>query len=611
MGPCRFVGKDAENMVGICGADHATIQARNWARMVAAGTAAHSDHGRDVAMTLRATALGEAGGYAIKDVRKLHKVAGLMGIPTANRSKEEIALDVANKALEQFGQQFGEIVYVKRATEKRQAIWKNLGITPRAVDREVVETMHRTHMGVDQDPGHILRQAMRCALADGWGGSMLATDLSDILFGTPAPLDSKANLGVLKEDEVNLVVHGHDPTLSEMIVAAASDPEILDYARSKGAKGINLAGICCTANEMLMRHGIPIAGNFLQQELAILTGAVDAMVVDVQCIMEGLSPIAQNYHTKLITTSPKAKIPGAVHIQFNEHEAFSIAKLIVRTAIDAFPNRGETHIPNEYNNQIAGFSHEYLNYMLGGNFRASFRPLNDAIMQGRVRGAVGVVGCNNARAVHDEAIVNIVRELIRNDVLVVVTGCGAVACGKHGYLTPETMEVAGAGLRETCQAIGIPPVVHMGSCVDNSRILTVLTQMATEGGLGEDIDDLPAVGICPEWMSEKAISIGTYCVASGAYIIFGVDSAVAGSKKMQELITKGWQEEVGGQFVFEPDWRKIVQLALDRIDEKRKALKLDEWKPDRYAKSDSYIPGEIYAPEVYRAGLRSKAEIKA
>ena len=161
-------------------------------------------------------------------------------------------------------------------------------MTPRGVDREVVEALHRTHIGDDQDPEHILSHAIRTSLADGWGGSMIATDVSDILFGTPAPILGQANLGVLKEDMVNVVVHGHEPTLSQMIVAASQDPEIIEYAKAAGAKGINLSGICCTANEILMRQGIPAAGNFLHQELAILTGAVEAMVVDVQCIMQAL-----------------------------------------------------------------------------------------------------------------------------------------------------------------------------------------------------------------------------------------------------------------------------------------------------------------------------------
>lgn len=588
MGPCRLVGKkteDPDSFVGVCGATQLTVQARNLARSIAAGVSAHSDHGRDLAFALLATARGETEGYAIKDEKKLLRVAKIMGIKTEKRSVNEIAEDVAQKAISSFGQQTGELVYLSRAPKKRQEIWKRLGIAPRGIDREVVETLHRTHMGADQDAEHIMTQALKTSLGNGWGGSMMATDISDILFGTPTPLNARTNLGVLKDDEVNIVVHGHEPLLSEMIVVAASDPELIEYAKSKGAKGINLSGICCTANEILMRHGIPAAGNFTHQELAIITGAVEAMVVDIQCVMEGLVEIAKNYHTKIITTSAKAKISGATHIQFDEHKALQVAKLVVRTAIDNYPNRKSTQIPDVSADLIAGFSHEYVNYMLGGVYRGSFRPLNDAIAAGRIRGAAAVVGCNNPRTVQDEAHNYIVKELIKNDVLVVQTGCGAIANAKYNLLTPEALEFAGPGLREICEAVGIPPVLHVGSCVDNTRILTTLTQMVEEGGLGEDISDLPAIGIAPEWMSEKALGIGAYCVASGATVIFGVGSPVAGSQKMQELISSGWQEMVGAQLLFEPDHKKIVEMTLEMIDSKRKALKLEEYNPTRYGQS--------------------------
>ena len=611
MGPCRFVGKAPEEVRGVCGADLGTVAARNFARQVAGGSSAHSDHGRDLAFALQAVAKGEAQGYSIKDPNKLLRVAGYLGVATEGRSIEEIAYDVGVAALAAFGQQRGDIIYVKRATPKRQELWRRLGLTPRGVDREVVETLHRTHEGVDQDPEHILDQALRTALADGWGGSMLATDISDILFGTPTPLQSRANLGVLRDDQVNVVVHGHEPTLSEMIVAASQDPELIAYARQKGATGINLCGICCTSNEILMRHGIPPAGNFLHQELAIITGAVEAMIVDVQCIMQALAPLAERYHTKLITTSPKARIKGATHMQFNEHTALDDAKKIVRLAIDNYPNRKATSIPPISSPLVAGFSHEYLNYMLGGRFRGSFRPLNDAVIAGRIRGAVGIVGCNNARVPQDEAIIGLVKEFIAQDVLVVMTGCAATAAGKHGFLIPEVMSAAGPGLREVCEAIGIPPVLHLGSCVDNSRILTVLTQMATEGGLGEDIDDLPAVGICPEWMCEKALAIGTYFVASGAYVIFGVNSPVGASSEVTRLMTEGWEAKVGGKLEFVLDYKEILRRALAHIDSKRAALGLVAWDPSRFGTSGDTPIREFLAAIEQQPGLNAYSLPKA
>jgi carbon-monoxide dehydrogenase catalytic subunit len=467
MGPCRIT---ADGQTGVCGATIDTIQARNFIRSVAAGSAAHSDHGRDMAFTLKAVANGEAEGYAIRDIAKLHAVAALNDIPVEDRSPEEIANDLADIYIAQFGQQNGEIAPVDRAPEKRQKLWKEQGVIPRGVDREVVEALHRTHMGDDQDPTHILHHAVRTALADGWGGSMIATDISDILFGTPAPLLGEANLGVLSHDMVNVIVHGHEPTLSQMVVAASQDPEIIEYAKNAGAKGINLSGICCTANEILMRQGIPAAGNFLQQELAILTGSVEAMVVDVQCIMQGLVSLAENFHTKIITTSPKVKITGAKHIEFDEHHALTIAKNILKESIDNYANRGDVNIPDYKNALVPGFSHEYINYMLGGSYRASFRPLNDAIMSGRIRGVAAIVGCTNPRVQHDAYHVSITEELLKQDVLVVETGCSAIANAKLGFLLGDAgIERVGPGLREVCETVGIPPVLHMGSCGAGAR----------------------------------------------------------------------------------------------------------------------------------------------
>jgi len=586
MGPCRVPlpkgkeesSEERQERRGICGATAETIAARNFIRMVAGGAAAHSDHGRGVAGLFLAVAKGEAPGYEIKDEQKLLQLALDWGVEIGNRSNQEIAIDIGEIALSEFGKQEGELITLRKAPLKRQELWRREGVAPRGIDREIVEIMHRTHIGVDQDYRNLLRQGVRASIADGWGGSMIATELQDVLFGTPAPVLGRVNLGVLKRDEVNLVIHGHEPLLSEMIVVVAQEPQMIELAKSKGANGINLAGMCCTANEILMRHGIPLAGNFLQQELALVTGAVDAMVVDIQCIMQSLPDIAQCYHTKIITTSPKAKIPGAIHIEFDEHNAMESAKAIVRTAVDNFPNRGNNiDIPSEQKDLVAGFSHETINYLLGGIFRASYRPLNDNIINGRIRGLAGVVGCNNPRVRHDEIHTTMIKELIKNDVLVVQTGCSAIAAAKAGLMTPEAAsKYAGEGLASVCEAVGIPPVLHVGSCVDNSRILIAATAMVKDGGLGDDISDLPVAGAAPEWMSEKAISIGQYFVASGVFTVFGVNWPTLGSDEVTKFLFKDFEDMYGGMWAFEPDPNKAAELMIAHIDKKRKALGIDK-----------------------------------
>ncbi len=493
---------------------------------------------------------------------------------------DEIAVEFGIKALAEWGKPEGELTYAKRAPKPLYEKWKKNGVIPRNIDREVVEIMHRTHMGVDQDYKNIVKQCTRASLADGWGGSMLATDQQDVLFGTPSPLQSEANIGIMKEDHVNVIVHGHEPVLSEMIVAASQTKEMLDYAKEKGAKGIQLGGICCTANEILQRHGVPPAGNFLQQELVIVTGACDAMVVDVQCVFQNLANLVKCFHTKLITTHPIAKMEqdNVIHIEFDEHHAMDDAKRILKLAIDNFQNRStEVVIPKEKATQIAGFGVESIKYHLGGTFRGSYYTLNDNIINGRIRGGAGVVGCNNARSQHNNECIAVIKELIKNDVIVLTTGCNAIACATEGLLTPETAAVyCGPGLAEVCETVGIPPVLHLGSCVDNSRILLALTEMVNAGGLGDDICDLPAAGSAPEWMSEKAIAIGQYCVSSGIYTVFGGILQTTGAPVFQDYLFKEMENLYGGMWDMYTDPIKHAHAIIAHIDKKRKALGIDK-----------------------------------
>ena len=575
MGPCR-VSKKAP--LGVCGADADTIVARNFLRAVAAGVSAHSDHGRTVAEVFLATARGEAKDYQLKDIPKLMRLADELGVDTKDRSVNDIAIDVGTIALKEFGKHEGEQLMVKRAPKTRQDIWKKQGVTPRAIDREVTESMHRSSMGVDQDYKNILKQASRAALADGWGGSMLATELQDVLFGVPSPGKGEINMGVIKADEVNIIVHGHEPILSEMIAAASQDPEMIEKAKAVGAKGITVAGTCCTANELLMRHGIPIAGNFLNQELVMATGAIELMAVDVQCVMQGLSNLAQHYHTKLITTADKAKMCGVEHVDMDERDALDTAKRLVGVAIDNYKNRGKVLIPEEKMAAVGGFSVESIKYMLGGKFRASFRPLNDNIINGRIRGIVGVVGCTNPKAAQDHPHTQLVKELVKRDILVLTTGCATIACGKVGLNNPkEALDMAGPGLREVCETVGIPPVLACGSCVDNSRLLAACSEIVREGGLGDDLGQLPVVGACLSSVHEKAIAIGQYFVASGTMVVFGDEMLpINGSENVKDYLLNGIGNDLGGRWAIESDPVKAADLILEEIEKSRDALGIND-----------------------------------
>jgi carbon-monoxide dehydrogenase catalytic subunit len=340
-------------------------------------------------------------------------------------------------------------------------------------------------------------------------------------------------------------------------------------AKAKGAAGINLVGVCCTGNELLMRRGIAMAGNHLMTELILSTGAVDMMLVDYQCIMPSLGKVAGSYHTKMVSTSDKAQFPHMEHHEFHPHNAEKKAVEVVRSAVENFVNRGKVLIPVAPQEAVGGFSVETIVGALGG----TPEPLIDAIKAGKIRGAVGIVGCNNPKIKHDYGHVTLTRRLIENDILVVDTGCVAVATAKAGFKVPAAADMAGPGLKEICTALGIPPVLHMGSCVDNVRILVLVAALAD--ALGVDISDLPVAGSAPEWYSEKAVTIGTYFVASGVTTHLGPMPPITGSMNVVNLLTSGLNDVVGATFAVEPDPEKAAVFLRQTIEGKRKALGLD------------------------------------
>jgi len=594
MGPCRLNAKDPYAKTGVCGATIDTIAARNFGRAVAGGASAHTDHGLEMLDTLRGVAEGKIPHFKIQDEEKLKKVAESIGISTENKSTKDLAIELCDELEKSFTLRKGEIPFVKRVPPKTLELWRKEDIVPRGAMTEIMELVDRTTIGVDQEYNHILKQCSRTALSNGWGGSMVATEITDILFGTPTPKVAGVNMGFLKEDQVNIIIHGHEPLLFESMIAATQDPANIDKAKAVGAHGINLLGVCCSGAEVLGRHGIPHAGNFTSAEPLLATGAVDAVGVDVQCIMQALPKFAACYGTKYFTTSPRAQIEGATHIPFDEHDPLSTPNKIIDLAIERFKNRpGKVVIPQRQDWGVHGFSHEYVTYMLGGKFRGSYVPLNDNIINGRIRGVAGVVGCNNPRTKQDFMHVELVKELIKNDVLVVQTGCSQIALAKAGLLKPDAAVLAGSGLQEVCETVGIPPVLSLGACVDNSRILIAVAEMVRIGGLGDKISDLPVAGAAPEYMSEKAICIGQYFVASGVYTLFGVTFPTVEGTKFHDLLFKGLEEQGFGKWGFANDPYEMAALMIEHIDKKRAALGLTEQKERKlFSMEDRRAAGE-------------------
>ena len=573
MGPCR-ISKKAPR--GICGCDVHGIVARNYLRFTAGGAATHSDHGRSIAHTLYKAS--PDGDYKVKDEEKLLRIAREWGIETENRDIYDVAHEVALAGLNEYGKPFGTQRFLSRAPQERQKIWEEQEISPRAIDREVSQSMHMTHMGCSSDPEALVRQALRAGLSDGWGGSMMGTEFSDILFGTPRPVDTQANIGVMEKDMVNIIVHGHDPSLSEMIVFYANDPEMIALAKEQGAKGINIAGVCCTSNEVAMRHGIPMAGNFLAQENVVLTGACEAIVVDVQCIFPALGPLSKCFHTKFITTSHIAKIPDSDFIEFDEANAGENAKKILRLAIMNFKNRDPelVNIPQQKSKATVGYSVEAIKKCLDGVTNShvdelgTMKPLVDAVKSGVIRGAVAMVGCNNPKVRQDQYHIELMKRLLENDILVVVSGCSAQAAAKVGLMDKEAAKYCGEGLKRVCRLVDIPPVLHMGSCVDISRMMVLASDIAKDWGI--EISQIPLVGCAPEWMSEKAVSIGNYVVATGIDTFLGVDPYTKGSEQVRGFLQSGIKDWVGANFVVNTDIDMLTTMMIEHIEEKREAL---------------------------------------
>ena len=576
MGPCRITPKSPR---GICGCDVHGIVARNYLRFTAGGSATHSDHGREICHTLHQAK--EGGNYQVKDPEKLIRIAKEWGVETEGKDIYDLAHEMSELALLEYGKPFGVQRFLERAPEHTQKLWHDAGIEPRAIDREVSTAMHMTHMGCSSLSEALIRQALRCGLSDGWGGSMMGTEFSDVLFGTPKPIDTTANIGVMEKDNVNIVVHGHDPSLSEMVVYYANDPEMIAYAKSMGAKGITVSGVCCTSNEVAMRHGIPMAGNFLNQENVVLTGACEAIVVDVQCIFPALGPLSKCFHTKFITTSPIARMPDSEFIQFNAETAGENAKAIVKMAIENFKNRNPelVNIPDQKQNARVGYSVEAIVKVLDGVANSQVdefgttKPLLECVTSGVLRGAVAMVGCNNPKVRPDSAHISLMKKMLENDIILIVSGCSAQAAAKAGLMDPvKAKEYCGAGLKRVCELANIPPVLHMGSCVDISRMLILAAQLSKDSGI--PIAQLPVVGCAPEWMSEKAVSIGNYVVATGIETFLGVDPYSKGSSEVTELLQgeNGINKWVEAKFVVDTNIESLGDKMIQCIEDKRAAL---------------------------------------
>lgn len=589
-GPCQITSAAPK---GVCGATAYTIVARNLLRSVLGGTAAHSDHAKHILLTLKAVAEGRASDYRIVSPQKLQTIAERFAIPTMGREDLEILRDVVALGLAEYSRLAdGYLQWVEKVvTPGRVRKFRETDILPTGIFDTIATAMSQTHLGMDADPVSLVFKTLEAALAD-FAGMHVGTDLSDVLFGVPAPVYTEANLGVLDRQKVNIAVHGHNPLMSEMIVQAAREME--SAAQDAGAAAIQLMGVCCTGNEVLMRQGVPLATNFMSQELPIMTGALDVMVVDVQCIMPSIQAVAECYKTRIVTTARNARIPGSHYVDFTPENALEKAREVVRLAIAAYRERvgAPCFIPTVKNKVVAGFSLEALYDLFAAlNPDAPVRVLTDALKRGELRGVVLFAGCNNLKATQDNNYITIAKALAKNDVLLLATGCAAGAYAKLGFLSPAAVDIyAGEGLQTFIRRLeeanvqniqgGLPLIFHMGSCVDNTRAADLATAIAND--LGVDTPKIPFVASAPEAMTEKSLSIGSWNVAMGLPVHVGVIPPVLGSELVNGLLLQIARDVFGGHFIWETDPVQAAEKILAALDRRSWKLKVHEQTAEKF-----------------------------
>ena len=577
LGPCRISGR---SLKGICGASADTIVARNLLMMIGRGTAAHSSHALHVASTLLKT-IRDNTTFRIKEPIKLESVARKIncsepGIQAMGKAVAELAIsDIMG---DEKYMRFARSYYPPDVFENLS----NLRVMPGSAGRELLDSGHETSMGTMADPTEFILHSARLGVAD-ISSLIISAELQDVLFGTPKMFSSKIGFNVLEKDKVNVVIHGHVPLLSEKIIEFSDDPRLLEKARSLGANGINIVGCCCTGNDALMRHGIPIAGSNIHQELIIATGLAEAVVVDVQCIYPNIENVAKYFHTKIISTMKEARFESAQHIPFDEENADDAAKSILNAAIENFPKRGhKIFLPQEKpHDLVAGFSVEnVLGVLAAINPQDPFKPLIESIMSGDINGIVLMAGCISPEMTESSQVV-IVKELLKQNVLVFSTGCAGQACARGGLLTPDaTMEFAGDKLKGILKSLGdiaglgkpLPPVWHFGGCVDNSRVIILAIALAQRMGIS--LKDMPIAASASDWVAEKAAAIGTGTVALGITVHLGRAPPILGGPEVINLLTRKSEELFGARFIIEEDPIKASKLLLLHIGNAREKLGL-------------------------------------
>ncbi|MDC7278519.1 anaerobic carbon-monoxide dehydrogenase catalytic subunit [Butyrivibrio fibrisolvens] len=573
MGPCRITPKSPK---GVCGADADLIVARNLLRSAAAGAAQHGMHAREVMLALKKAAEGELD-IPILGEQKIRATAEAFGIRQKNRQLKNVAKDLADALLEDLSRTVpAEYKTISAcALPERQKTWEELDILPISAYHEVFEAYHKSGCATDGDWKSIMQQFLRCGLAFTFSGVVGASIATDSLFGVGDRVTSKVNIGALEKGYVNIAVHGHLPLLVSQIVAAGKREDLIELAKSKGAKGIRFYGICCSGLSAMYRDsGVIPLSNAVSAELVLGTGALDLWVADVQDVFPSIMDVAKCFKTTVITTSDSARLPGAERYEYDHHhsnigQTKELAEKIVRRAIESFEDRKgiPVYIPPYEVEAEVGFSVEYVHKRFG-----SMKPIAEAIRDGRILGVVNMVGCNNPKVLYEKCIVDVADELLKNNVLIITNGCASFPLMKLGYCAISGKEKAGESLREFLEP-DLPPVWHVGECIDNTRSSGIFAGIA--GELGEDMYKLPYAFCSPEWGNEKGIDAALGFRLNGISSYHCVEAPIYGSQNVIEFLKHGTQELLGSTMNVNTDPTELAKKIVADMKEKRKQLGWD------------------------------------
>ncbi len=574
MGPCKITAKAPR---GVCGADADLIVARNLLRSAAAGVAQHGMHAREVILALKWAGEGKLD-VPIMGQQKIRSTAEAFGIPVKHRSIKRIAIDLADALLEDLSRTVpDEYKTIKAcAPPERQQVWKDLDILPISAYHEVFEAYHKTGCATDGDWTSVMQQFLRCGLAFTFSGVVGASIATDSLFGVGDRVTSKVNIGALKKGYVNIAVHGHLPLLVSQIVQTGQEEKFIELAKSKGAKGIRFYGICCSGLSAMYRYnGVIPLSNAVSAELVLGTGALDLWVADVQDVFPSIMEVAKCFKTTVVTTSESARLPGAERFEYDHHhsnigETKALAEKIVLRAIESFEERKgiPVYIPPYEVEAEVGFSVEYVHKRFG-----SMKPLAEALRSGKILGIVNMVGCNNPKVLYEKAIIDVADVLLKNNVLILSNGCASFPLMKLGYCSVSALEDKTGDTLKEFLSPDLPPVWHVGECIDNTRSSGIFAGIA--GELGKKIYELPFAFSSPEWGNEKGIDAALGFRLMGVSSYHCVEAQIYGSKNVIEFLKEGTKELLGSSMNVDTDPTALGQKIVDDMKIKRKELGWD------------------------------------